>query len=183
MWRDGQEILSQKSKYKTVKFPGFHRRIRLFYLIVFIGLICVSVGAFAATVTINTSTNAGYQGNYLVDNGYFSASQVTYNVVEAAQAATTQPLTWANGGTGYVNALVAGDWEVVWTITLNAGATVSHTYTITATSTLASGATSAMYTFQFTTLASITAGQTMTILWDTSAVTWTAPAAIQITVA
>lgn len=142
-----------------------------------------SVGAYAASVTINASTNAGYQGEYLVDNGYFSASAVSYNVVEAAQSATSSPMTWANGATAYVNALVPGDWMIAWTITLNAGATASHTYTITVTSTAASGATSTLYTFQFTTLASITAGQTMTILWDTGAQTWTAPAAIQVTVA
>ena len=171
------------SKFRTVKFPGFNRRIRLFYLIIFLGIIMVSVGAFAANVTINTTNNAGYQGNYLIDNGYFSAGQISYNVVQSAQAATAQPMTWANAGTAYVNALVAGNWEVVWVITLNAGATVSHTYTITATSTAAAGTTTAMYTFQFTTLASITAGQTMTIMWDSGATTWTAPAAIQVTVA
>ncbi len=149
----------------------------------FLGIISVSVSAFALSVSINTTTNAGYQGNYLVDNGYFTASQVTYNVVEAANAATSQPQTWANAGTSYVNALVAGDWEIAWTITLNAGATVSHTYTITLTSTAAAGTTTTLYTYQFTTLGTITAGQTMTILWDTGATTWTAPAAIQVTVA
>jgi hypothetical protein len=82
-----------------------------------------------------------------------------------------------------VNAQVPGDWEVLWTITLNTGATVSHTYTITVTSTSASGTTSSLYTFTFTTLASISAGQTMSIIWDVGAQTWTAPAAVQITVA
>jgi hypothetical protein len=142
-----------------------------------------SVGAYAASVTINTSTNAGVQGEYVVDNGYFSASAISYNVVDAAQTATTAPMTWANAGTGYVDALVAGDWMLSWTITLNAGATVSHTYTITATTTSAADVTTTLYTFTFTTLASITAGQTMTITWDTGATTWTAPAAVQITVA
>jgi hypothetical protein len=168
---------------KFVRIPGVHRNIRLVYLIVLSLILMGSVGAYAASVTINTSTNAGYQGEYLVDNGYFSASQISYNVVEAAQTATTAPMTWANGGTAYVDNLVAGDWMIGWTITLNAGATVSHTYTITVTSTAAAGTTSTLYTFTFTTLSSITAGQTMTILWDTGSATWTAPAAVQITVA
>jgi hypothetical protein len=168
---------------KFVRIPVVHRSVRLLYLVVLSLILVGSVGAYAASVTINTSTNAGYQGEYVIDNGYFSASAVTYNVVEAAQAATTSPMTWANGGTAYVDALVAGDWMVAWTITLNAGATISHTYTITVTSTAASGLTSTLYTFQFTTLSTITAGQTMTILWDTGSVTWTAPAAVQITVA
>jgi len=85
--------------------------------------------------------------------------------------------------TAYVNAQVPGDWEILWTITLNAGATVSHTYTIAVTSTSATGTTSALYSFTFTTLATITPGQTMTIIWDVGAQTWTAPAAVQITVA
>jgi hypothetical protein len=163
--------------------PGLHRRIRLFYLIVFLAVIGVSITAFAATVNIITSTNAGYQGNYVIDNGYFSASAISYNVIEAAQALTAQPMTWAPAGTAYVDNLVAGNWEVLWTITLNAGATISHTYTITVTSTAAAGTVTTLYTFQFTTLGTITAGQTMTIIWDTGATTWTAPAAVQITVA
>jgi hypothetical protein len=142
-----------------------------------------SVGAYAASVTINTTSNAGVQGEYVVDNGYFSASAINYNVVDAAQTATTAPVTWATGTTAYVDALVAGDWMVSWTITINTGATVSHTYTITATTTSAADVTTTLYTYTFTTLASITAGQTMTIMWDTGATTWTAPAAIQVTVA
>ena len=178
-----RDSVKNNLKFKTVKFPGFHRQIRLFYLVVFIGVICVSVSAFAASVTINTSTNAGYQGNYVVDNGYFSAGTISYNVIEAANTATTQPMTWANGATAYVNTSAAGNWELAWTLTLNTGATASHTYTITVTSTGANGATSQLYTFQFTTLGTITNGQTMTILWDTGATTWTAPAAVQVTVA
>ena len=142
-----------------------------------------SIGAYAASVTINASTNAGYQGEYVIDNGYFSASAITYNVVQSAQTATTAPMTWANNGFAYVNAQNPGDWEVLWTITLNAGATVSHTYTITVTSTSAAGTTSPLYTFTFTTLATITPGQTMSVIWDTGSATWTAPAAVQVTVA
>ena len=66
-----------------------------------------------------------------------------------------------------MNALVAGDWEVAWTLTILTGATASHVYTITVTSTAASGVTSTLYTFTFTSPASISNGQTMTILWDT----------------
>jgi hypothetical protein len=159
-----------------------HKSIRLVYLMVLSLILVGSIGAYAASVTINTANNAGYQGEYVVDNGYFSASAITYNVVQSAQALTTQPMTWATGATAYVNALVPGDWEVLWTITLNAGATASHTYTITVTSTSAAGTTTQLYQFQFTTLATITPTQTMTIIWDTGAVTWTAPAAVQITV-
>ncbi len=168
---------------KMIRIPFVRRSIRLLYVAVFSLILIGSIGAYAASVTINTSNNAGYQGEYVVDNGYFTASAITYNVVEGAQALTTQPMTWAPSGTAYVNALVPGDWEVLWTITLNAGATPSHTYIITVTSTSATGTTTQLYQFQFTTLATITPTQTMTILWDTGAVTWTAPAAVQVAVA
>jgi hypothetical protein len=168
---------------KFIRLPLVHRSIRLVYLFVLSLILVGSIGAYAASVTINTANNAGYQGEYVVDNGYFTASAISYNVVEAPQAASAGGLAWSNGGTAYVNALVAGDWEVAWTITIQTGALTSHLYTFTVTSTAASGITSTLYTFQFTSPATITAGQTMTILWDTGAVTWTAPAAVQITVA
>ncbi|MDA4134701.1 MAG: hypothetical protein OK441_03935 [Thaumarchaeota archaeon] len=168
---------------KFIRLPLFHRSIRVVYLLVLSLILVGSIGAYAASVTIVGSTNAGYQGEYVVDNGYFTASAISYNVVEAAQSASSAGLAWSNGGTAYVNALVAGDWEVAWTLTILTGATASHVYTITVTSTAASGVTSTLYTFTFTSPASISNGQTMTILWDTSAVTWSAPAAIQITVA
>ncbi len=168
---------------KTVRLPFTHRRISLLYLVVFLGVISISIGAYAASVTITNSNDAGYQGVFVQDNGYYSVTNTNYYVVEAAQAATAQPLAWTSGATGYVNALVAGDWDLYFTLTINAGGLLSHTYTITVTSTAASGATSVLYTFQFTSPASITAGQTMTIIWDTGATTWTAPAALTVTIA
>ncbi|MBO0887827.1 hypothetical protein J2P12_01860 [Candidatus Bathyarchaeota archaeon] len=167
---------------RVVKLPFINRRVRILYFSVFVAIIVASVGAFAASVTITSTNSAGYQGVYVNANGYYSVSNTAYNVVEAAQSATTQPLAWSNGATGYVNALVAGDWELSYTLTINAGGLTSHTYTITVYSTAAAGTTSTLYTFQFTSPASITAGQTMTIIWDTSATTWTAPAALTVTI-
>ena len=87
---------------KMVRIPMLNRSIRVAYVFLFSLILVGSIGAYAASVTINTTTNAGYQGNYVVDNGYFSASAISYNVVESAQSATTQPMTWANGGVAYV---------------------------------------------------------------------------------
>jgi hypothetical protein len=168
---------------RTIRLPMVKRRIRLVYLLAFLGMVLISVGAFAASVTITTTTNAGYQGVYILDNGFFTASGATYSVVEAAQTATTPPLAWANGGVGYVNALVAGDWELSFTLTVLTGATASHTYTITLATTAASGVTTTSYTFTFTTAATIVNGNAMTIIWDTGATTWTAPSALTISVA
>jgi len=155
----------------------------MLYLIVFMAIIAVSVSAFAATATITNSNNAGYQGVYVQDNGYFGVTNTNFYVVQSAQTATTQPLAWAVNGVGYVNALVAGDWDISFTLTVNTGATASHTYTITVSSTAANGVVSQLYAFTFTTASTITNGQSMTIIWDTGATTWTAPYALTITIA
>ena len=168
---------------KMIRLPLIRRNIRLAYLVVLSCVLVGSVGAYAASVTINATSDAGYQGEYVVDNGYFTASAMTYNVVQSAQAASTAPLAWSDGATAYVNTLVPGNWEAAWTLTVNAGAATSHTYTITVTSTSATGTASTLYSFQFTTAGTVTPGETMTILWDTGATTWTAPSAVQITVA
>jgi archaellum component FlaF (FlaF/FlaG flagellin family) len=159
------------------------RRISVFYLTIFIAIIIISVSAFAANPTITNTNNAGYQGVYLQDNGFYSITNTNYYVVQSAQAATTAPLAWANGASGYVNALVAADWDLAFTLTINAGGLTSHVYTITVFSTAANGAVTTLYTFTFTSPAVITPGQTMTIIWDTGATTWTAPAALTATIA
>lgn len=168
---------------KTIKLPFTQRRISAIYLGVFLGIISFSVAAFATSVTVTNSNDAGYQGVYVQDNGYYSVTDTNYYVVEAAQSTTSQPLAWSNGAVGYVNALVAGDWAISFTLTINAGGLTSHTYTVTVTSTAAAGTTSTLYTFQFTSPSSITAGQTMTIIWDSGSTTWTAPAALTVTIA
>ena len=168
---------------RMVGLPLVHRKVRMLYLVVFVTIIALSVGAFAATATITNTNNAGYQGVYVQDNGYYSVTNTNFYVVNTAQAATGQPLAWASGATGYVNALVAADWDITFTLTINAGGLTSHTYTITVYSTAANGAVSTLYTFQFTSPASITPAQTMQIIWDTGATTWTAPYALTITIA
>jgi hypothetical protein len=168
---------------RTVTLPLVKRRISVVYFGIFMAIVVMALAAFAANPTITVTNNAGYQGVYLQDNGFYSITNTNYYVVEAAQSATTQPLAWANGANAYVNALVAGDWNLAFTLTINAGGLTSHTYTITLYSSASTGAITTLYTFQFTSPASITAGQTMTIVWDTGATTWTAPAALTATIA
>jgi hypothetical protein len=168
---------------KTLKLPFTQRRISVIYLFVFLVVISISVGAFASSVTITNSNYAAVQGVLVQANGYYSVTNANYNVVPAAQTATSQPLAWANSGVGYVDALVAGDWALSYTLTINTGGLTSHTYTITVTSTSSSGVTTTLYTFQFTSPSTITAGQSMTIAWDTGSTSWTGPAALEITIA
>ena len=168
---------------RMVGLPLVHRRVRMLYLVVFVAIIAISVSAFAATATITNTNNAGYQGVYVQDNGYFSVTNTNFYVVQAAHAASTTPLTWAAAGVGYVNALVAGDWDITYTLAVQTGATASHTYTITLSSTAASGAVTTLYTFTFTTAATINNGESMTIIWDTALTSWVAPYALTITIA
>lgn len=145
-------------------------------------LLAGSVGAYAASATVAGSTNTAHGGEYLANDGYFSASGMSYDVVDAAQPASPSALAWANGGIAYVNALVPGEWEVAWTLTINDGATANHVYTITLTNTSSTGTTGVLYTFEFTSPVVIANGQTMTILWNTGEATWTSPIAAEITV-
>lgn len=168
---------------RMVGLPLVHRRVRLLYLVVFLAIIAASVGAFAASVTVVGTTAAGYQGVFVQDNGYYGVSNPNYYVVEASQTATATGFAWTNGATVYVNAQNPGDWELSFTLTINAGGLTSHPYTITVYSTSATGTvTGSLFTYQFTSPATITAGQTMTIIWDAGA-TWTAPAALTVTIA
>jgi hypothetical protein len=155
----------------------------MLYLVVFVAIVAISVSAFAASTTVTVTNNAGYQGVYVNDNGYFTVT-ANYYVVNTAQGASTPPLAWATG-TGYYNALTAGNWEIAFVVTVQAGATASHTYTMTVASTAASGTVSQLFGagFTFTTAATITAGQFITIIYDTGSQTWNAPTAITIAIA
>jgi hypothetical protein len=155
----------------------------MLYLVVFVAIIAISVSAFAASATITNTNNAGYQGVYVQDNGYFTITNTNFYVVQTAHVASGTPITWAAAGTGYVNAIVAGDWDITFTLAVQTGATASHTYTCTVYSTAASGTVSTLYFFTFTTAATINNGESMTIIWDTSATTWVAPYALTIVIA
>lgn len=168
---------------KTVKLPFVQRRIGLIYLGIFLAIISFSIAAFASSVAVTTTQDAGIQGVYVNDNGYYGVSNTNYYVVEAAQSATSQPLLWANNTIAYVNTLVPGDWDLSFTLTINAGGLTNQLYTITVTSTEANGTTTNLYTFQFTSPSSITPGEVMTIIWDTGSTSWVSPAALTVTIA
>jgi hypothetical protein len=168
---------------RSVKLPFVQRRIGIVYLGIFLAIMSFSIAAFASSVAVTTTNDAGYQGVYVNDNGYYSVTDTNYYVVEAAQADSTQPLAWANDTIAYVNTLVPGDWALSFTLTINAGGLTSHTYTISVTSTEANGTTTNLYTFQFTSPSAITAGENMTIIWDTGNTSWVSPAALTVTIA
>ena len=140
-----------------------------------------SVGSFATTVGVTPATYQAQNGVIYNIAGGFTAASNGFQVVQATTAASTQPCTWSSGGT-CTTALTSGDWYYSLTITINAAATASHTYTATVTWNTGSGYTT-MGTLTVTSPATITAGQTMTFNIDCGTTSFNAPAAVSITVA
>ena len=140
-----------------------------------------AVGSFATSVGVTTQAYAGQAGvNYVVSGGFTAASN-GFQVVQSTAVASTQPATWANGGT--VNtALTAGDWYYQVTLTIAAAAQTSHTYTVTVSWNTGSGYVT-LGSLTLTTPATITPGQTMIFQMDIGATTFNAPAGITVTVA
>lgn len=163
------------------KAASIRKRFRSRYLLPLLAITVFAVASFAAAVTVTTTTEQAQAGVYFNVIGGFTAASNGFSVVQATAASSAQPCTWANGGTCQT-AVTAGDWYYSVTLTLNAAASVSTTYTLTVTWNTGAGY-STMGTRTVTTLASITAGQTMTFLIDTAVTTFTAPAGIVITVA
>jgi hypothetical protein len=163
------------------RLGNVRRRLRLKYMLPLLAISIFSLGSFAASVIVTQTTLQAQNGVYFNVIGGFTGASNGFNVVQATAAASAQPCTWANGGT-CATAVTAGRWQYSFTLTLNAAATASTTYTLTVTWNTGAGY-STLGTLTVTTLASITAGQTMTFLLDTGGTTFTAPAGITITVA
>ena len=141
-----------------------------------------AVYSFAAWVSVTTTTIASESGVFFNVVGSFSAASNGFLVVQSSAVASTLPVTWSNGGT-VQTALTAGNWYYSFTLTINANATVSHTYTVTVSWNTGSGYAGLGTSLTFTTLGTITQGQTMTFLFDTGLTGFNAPAALTITVA
>ena len=153
--------------------------LKLFLPIFLISMFAIV--SFAVTVTTTTTTNQAQSGVLFNVAGGFTAASNGYVVVQATAAASANPCPWASAGTCQT-ALTAGDWQYSVTLTINSGVAVSTTFTMTVQQNTGTGYTS-LPTLRVTTPASITAGQTMTFLFDLSSTSFTAPVGIVITVA
>jgi hypothetical protein len=141
-----------------------------------------AVVSFAATVAVTTYTYQSYSGVFFNVVGGFTAASNGFAVVQSSGSASAQPATWSSGGT-VQTALVAGHWYYSLTLTIAAsGASPSTTYTVTVTWNTGSGYSTLGSTLTFTTLATITPGQTMSFFIDTGVTSFNAPVGITITV-
>lgn len=159
------------------------RRANAFSLAAIFAIMIISAVACATSAMTNSSTNADHQGQNIVDNRYFTISGVAFYVAQSAQSATPANPTWTDNAIWYANALVAGQWYLMLSLTINTGASASTPYTLTAINSTGTGSPTTLYSFQFMTVASVTSGQTVTILYGVGSTTWTAPAALTFTVA
>ena len=141
----------------------------------------ISIGGYAASVNVTQTTYQTQQGVYFNVVGGFTAANNGFSVVQSSGAASAQPFTWANGGTCQTTQ-TAGHWVYSVTLTITAAASPSTTYTYTVNWNTGSGYTT-LGSLTFTTLGTITAGQTVTFLIDTGVTSFNAPVGINITVA
>ena len=88
----------------------------------------ISIGGFAASVNVTTSTYQAQNGVYYNVVGGFTPVSNGFLVVQTSGAASAQPFTWTNGGTCQT-AQTAGRWYYSVTLTLTAAASPSTTYT------------------------------------------------------
>lgn len=164
------------------KIRSLRRFMPLKLLALILVISVISVVSFAASVTVNSSTSQAVQGVVYNVTGGFSAANNGFVVTQSAATATTLPATWSNAGT-VTTATVAGNWQYSATVTINAGASPSTTYTVTVQWNTGSGYNTMGSALTFTSPATITAGQTMTFVLNTGVTTFNAPAGILITIA
>jgi len=142
----------------------------------------LSLVSYAASVTVTTVNTQSVSGVLYNVAGGFTAANNGFGLTSVAATATTLPAAWTNAGT-ITMATVAGNWQYSITVTINAGATASTTYSVSVQWSTGGSAYNALGTqLTFTTPASITPGQTMTFIFDSGETDFTAPAGLVITI-
>ena len=141
----------------------------------------LATAVYAATVAVNTTTYQAQNGVYYVVTGDFGVTGLGFTVGQMATA-TGQPCAWISGGT-CTTAVTGGDWVYTVQVALTGSTPTSSTFTVTL-QWLPQGGTAyvTVGTLQFTTPSTITPGETMNFIFDTGSTSFTAPAAIVITV-
>jgi hypothetical protein len=162
------------------KMTGLRNRLPLKILVPLIAIAALSIGSFATTVSITTSTYQAQAGVQYVVTGAFTATSNGFQVVQATLPASATPTTWASGGT-FNTALTAGDWQYSVTLKLNTvpGSTTTYTYTVEWNT---GSGTSQLCQLTISVPNTATANSQMTGLCDAGA-SFNAPSAITITVA
>jgi len=153
------------------------RHVALFLIL---AIALLSTVAYAATVSVSMPTYQAQNGVYYQVTGYLNVVSNGFFVAQSSSAASSQPCTWSAGGT-CTTALTAGDWYYSVTISLTANTPPSTTYKVTVLWNQGTGYAQ-MDSLTFTTPSTITAGQSMTFIFDTGSTIFNAPAGIVITV-
>ncbi|MEM0271696.1 MAG: hypothetical protein QW514_04025 [Thermoprotei archaeon] len=134
-----------------------------------------------ATVAVTPNTYQAQSGVYYVVTGNIGVAGQGFSVAIANNPPSTpSPCSWSNGGT-CTTAITAGHWVYIVQVTLTPNTQPGQTYTVTVYWNTGSGYTT-MGSLKFTTPSTITAGQSMTFVFDTGTNSFNAPLGIVITV-
>jgi len=109
-------------------------KIRPIFLVPIIAIVAMGfVTSYAATLQVTQSSVNGASGNYFVSNNVFTFANAApqYQVAASSPSASSSPVTWASGGSIYVNAVTAGHWTYVFTTTIATATAGTYTVTIT----------------------------------------------------
>jgi hypothetical protein len=165
---------------KTSRTRVIRNKLSWKILLPLLAISLISIGGYAATISVTQTTYQSQSGVYYDVVGGFTAVSNGFNVVQSSGVASSQPFTWSNGGTCQTT-LTAGHWQYSVTLTIAAAASPSTTYTYTVNWNQGSGY-STLGSMTFTTPGTITPGETVTFLIDTSGTSFTAPVGINIIV-
>lgn len=163
------------------KRPKVRKMLPLKLLLPILAVSLISIGSFAANVSVTQTTYQAQSGVYYNIAGGFTAVSNGFTVVQSSGAASAQPYTWSNGGTCQT-ALTAGNWMYSVTLTITANAVASQTYTYTVSWDTGSGY-STLGQMTFTAPAIIVPSETVIFLIDLGGTSFNAPTGINITVA
>jgi hypothetical protein len=150
-------------------------------LIIIAAIAILSTVVYASSVSVATPTYQAQNGVYYVVTGNLGVTGQGFTVGQTTSE-SSQPCQWSNKGT-CTTAVTGGDWVYTVQVALTTNTPASSTFTVTL-QWLPQGGTAyvTVGTLQFTTLSTITPGQTMNFTFDTGSKLFTAPVAIVITV-
>ena len=141
----------------------------------------LAIVSFAASVTITTTTSQAVQGVMFNVVGGFTAASNGFGLTPSSGSATSLPATWSSGST-VTTATVAGNWQYAVNVTISASASPSTTYTLDVQWDTGSGYSTLGSPLTFTTPSTISAGQWMLFVLNTGVTTFSAPAALVVTI-
>lgn len=157
-------------------------RTKMMVLVPLVLIGIMSVTSYAASVSVTSATKQAEYGVYYNVTASLTAANVGFQTAAVSGSASAQPCTWAAGG-NCQTAVTSGHFLYEVTVTLTASSVASTTYTVSVSWEQNTNTETSLGSLTFTTPATITAGQSMTFIFDLGSASFTAPSGIDVTVA